>query len=155
MQKYQYTKVNHFADRLNKFQGKSDVPSTVIDMVSAKLIEYNAKPTRENIREILRNAKLKEYYEDIPALQKALDKNTKFTEEIECPICMENTSKNIKTTCNHSFCEKCFYTIANDNKLSCPLCRRMIDVHSPKELTKEEYDSLLNTYIKSINEQSI
>jgi len=47
----------------------------------------------------------------------------------ECPICMESmtsrTSRTIK--CNHMFHKKCLEKWKNQNKLTCPVCRRYFD----------------------------
>jgi len=42
---------------------------------------------------------------------------------ISCPICMEDTNKNIKLPCSHVFCEECIQKWLLKNTNSCPNCR--------------------------------
>jgi len=42
---------------------------------------------------------------------------------ISCPICMEDTNKNIKLPCSHVFCEECIKKWLLKNTNSCPNCR--------------------------------
>jgi hypothetical protein len=64
---------------------------------------------------------------------KELEKDTLTKEEIEnlekfevlsnCPICMEETDKNIKLNCNHIFCSLCIEKWLLDKSNTCPTCR--------------------------------
>jgi hypothetical protein len=42
-----------------------------------------------------------------------------------CPICLEQLSNEIKTSCNHLFCKKCLDTWLS-TKHTCPLCRNLL-----------------------------
>jgi len=64
---------------------------------------------------------------------KELEKDTLTKEEIEnlekfevlsnCPICMEETDKNIKLNCKHIFCSLCIEKWLLDKSNTCPTCR--------------------------------
>ena len=47
----------------------------------------------------------------------------------ECLICQEIES-NVKTDCNHFFCEECILSWLNRNKDSCPYCRSNLQVEN-------------------------
>ena len=42
---------------------------------------------------------------------------------MQCPICMEETDKNIKLPCNHVFCTACIEKWLCKNTNTCPNCR--------------------------------
>jgi hypothetical protein len=45
-----------------------------------------------------------------------------------CPICLtEETSINLYTSCNHSFCGECMFHYILQGSLLCPLCRTEIE----------------------------
>ena len=43
-----------------------------------------------------------------------------------CPICIES-SCDIQTSCNHTFCESCIQIWINSNKNTCPYCRTCLE----------------------------
>jgi ATP-dependent Lon protease len=47
----------------------------------------------------------------------------KFEVLSNCPICMEETDKNIKLNCNHIFCSLCIEKWLLDKSNTCPTCR--------------------------------
>ncbi|MBD33568.1 MAG: hypothetical protein CL892_03895, partial [Dehalococcoidia bacterium] len=48
-----------------------------------------------------------------------------------CPICLDSIDGNITSTnCNHAFCDLCFDELMDNNKIECPLCRRIIKEYS-------------------------
>ena len=49
-------------------------------------------------------------------------------EDVECPICYNNISKNvsIQTNCNHSYCSACIGTHLT-TKPNCPMCRETVN----------------------------
>ncbi len=53
-------------------------------------------------------------------------KNEDPDKERECPICFGEITREVRSTCRHSFCGKCLMTFWKRNrrlKLQCPLCR--------------------------------
>mmetsp|Transcript_1484 Transcript_1484/g.1965 ORF Transcript_1484/g.1965 Transcript_1484/m.1965 type:complete len:198 (-) Transcript_1484:75-668(-) len=67
-------------------------------------------------------------------LQKYENNNNVQEQEIECPICFEDFSRNIRVTmkCKHDICSVCISKIAQDDGIQCPLCR---GIHKLHELT--------------------
>ena len=69
--------------------------------------------------------------------EKNILKNTLTTQQIEklercntmsnCPICMEETDKNIKLNCNHIFCITCIEKWFLNKSNTCPICRVKIE----------------------------
>ena len=54
----------------------------------------------------------------------------------DCSICMDPINEEFTTTCNHTFCNKCFmvWIMSNDN---CPMCRKELteyDIETPHRL---------------------
>ena len=43
---------------------------------------------------------------------------------IKCPICLEETTDNYVSKCNHGVCIYCLKTMINSGINSCPLCRK-------------------------------
>jgi len=52
-----------------------------------------------------------------------LEKLEKCELFLSCPICMEDSDKNIKLPCKHVFCEECIKKWLLKNTNSCPNCR--------------------------------
>lgn len=52
-----------------------------------------------------------------------VDSLEKCVSLIQCPICMEETNKNIKLPCNHVFCTACIEKWLCKNTNTCPNCR--------------------------------
>ena len=124
MKKYQYTRQNHFLQKLKSLEGQNEIPENIYELVENGL---NGKtPSRENIRIILKNNKLKIYYEDIPSIIRELnsrDANIIHT-NAECPVCMCDVEQMREMKCKHSFCLNCVNKIIDcDGIFKCPLCR--------------------------------
>jgi len=70
-----------------------------------------------------------EYYletEDLTIILNEIKNISLTTSEEICPICKAYDC-NIKTSCNHEFCDKCLFGFwASSEKQSCPLCRHII-----------------------------
>ena len=47
----------------------------------------------------------------------------KYELEATCPICMDDTSNNIKLNCQHIFCNECIKTWLSKQSNTCPICR--------------------------------
>ena len=45
--------------------------------------------------------------------------------ESTCPICIEDTSNNIKLNCQHIFCNECIKTWLSKQSNACPICRKI------------------------------
>ena len=48
--------------------------------------------------------------------------------ELQCPICLDELTAPVQTSCGHSFCEGCIRT-ALDHSRECPVCRHPISSH--------------------------
>lgn len=78
--------------------------------------------------------------------------------EVECPICLEKTSKYINLKCNHAFDIFCiqkhvYYQIKINKEPSCPFCRDKINLKDLKKINKKwmllNYDSIFFLQKKS------
>lgn len=74
-----------------------------------------------------------------------------------CAICLDNIQYGIETNCGHEFCGSCFLDMWRHagglNPVSCPLCRRRVDVlhdhFTPEERESEEHEVIrsdINVY---------
>jgi hypothetical protein len=71
---------------------------------------------------ILNYSKNKIEYEIIISLN--ISEYINVSEFPECCICFENS--NLKTICNHDFCEKCINILIKQESFSCPICRKKL-----------------------------
>lgn len=60
-----------------------------------------------------------------------------FTNQMECPVCYDNTTKNLETKCKHSFCISCF-NVHLETKNNCPMCRHTVINNS--QFIEKAYD---------------
>ena len=72
----------------------------------------------------------------------------------ECPICMDSMTPRTSRTinCNHIFHKKCLEKWKNQNKLTCPVCRRYFDCSRFKvtiSIVDREQMSILNSNLDS------
>lgn len=75
-------------------------------------------------RGIKRYSKLKKK-EIIKLLEGVEDDDVEVKESEDCPICLCSIKREVKTSCNHSFCGVCIRKWCRNND-SCPLCRKDI-----------------------------
>ena len=62
--------------------------------------------------------------------------------EDECMICLVN-KVNVKTICNHLYCEKCIKAALKINNF-CPYCRRFDPLNDIKEEKRKEKESKID-----------
>ena len=82
-------------------------------------------------------------------------------EEVECSICLNSVISKINKTqflCNHSFCCDCVINYINQkkpNNISCPLCRRTVNIilmsFEQNESNKEKFNKIIEYNYKNIN----
>lgn len=134
---YQYKKINHFTEKLKRFEGNENyVPDDILKIVKNYLDQHNLEINNTNIKFALRNQKLMIYYEHINEILKKLTKhnNLEFiksnqpnkitlNELYECPVCFDETKEVIVLECNHQFCVECTNKLNKNNQISCPMCR--------------------------------
>jgi hypothetical protein len=155
MSKYtvpKYTKKDHFRHKLDKFQGKSDL----IEKIKNKMKEMDIDIIdSSNIRAILKELELYEWYDDIPYIMKQMVQ-TSFTikeEMFECPICFEEDKMSvIELDCKHKFCQSCVIKIKNTGSgiMACPLCRKKHFIKIFNKLTPEQINKLLADFDEEI-----
>lgn len=49
------------------------------------------------------------------------------TENVNCPICLEDVSEGRMAPCGHVFCKSCIYLWTNEHE-ACPVCRQNLDL---------------------------
>jgi hypothetical protein len=54
------------------------------------------------------------------------EKLEKYTDDIECQICMHNKTDNIKLSCKHIFCSECIKKWLTEHINTCPTCRQPV-----------------------------
>ncbi|EME41179.1 hypothetical protein DOTSEDRAFT_55077 [Dothistroma septosporum NZE10] len=63
----------------------------------------------------------------------------------ECPVCYEEITTSVKTTCNHVFCEDCLKHWLSSST-TCPSCRSQQYHPNPRELVEAQYDQMLREF---------
>ena len=73
-------------------------------------------------------------------------------ENVECPICYNNISKNtsIQTNCNHSYCGECIGTHLTA-KTNCPMCRETVNNLIINLPDVEKFEMLFNYKFNNFN----
>ena len=68
----------------------------------------------------------------------------------DCPICLENLFDSIKPAtvlpCGHPIHAHCFISCMQQNRLSCPLCRKTMMTSDNAQRYNDEMDSLIDQY---------
>lgn len=57
-------------------------------------------------------------------IQESIIKVIPQLDDYSCPICMNIAYKPIRLSCGHLFCVRCLVKMKQDDKTSCPLCRK-------------------------------
>lgn len=63
-----YSRLSHFKNLLYKFSGRSNVPNTVIDVLSNYFAKNEIEINHANIRQALKTLKYSKHYNDIPLI---------------------------------------------------------------------------------------
>ena len=83
------------------------------------------------------------FYEYIKITSNQIKKQSKMSEPIECPICMDCIGEKncITTECGHKFHAKCMFTNIDHNGFNCPCCRsQLIDEVNDDDEIEDDYD---------------
>ncbi|KAF3993484.1 hypothetical protein FT663_00507 [Candidozyma haemuli var. vulneris] len=81
-------------------------------------------------------------WETVTSKPDASDKKGKENVPFKCPICKNDYSNPVKTSCEHIFCQKCYMSRFKQNKTRCFICKQETS-GAVQPLSKREKESLL------------
>ncbi|KAI5956410.1 hypothetical protein KGF54_000885 [Candida jiufengensis] len=111
MLKFQTINTEALRKILKKFDKQTSlgIQNIYPKLISSDHIFVSGKSIAQSICYIIQNSVLKL----IPQL-----------DDYSCPICMSIAYKPIRLSCNHLFCVRCLVKMKQQDKMSCPMCRK-------------------------------